>query len=142
MHSVDSAVYLDRPPPGRLRMLGRGLLKRCPLCGSGKLFTRWFRMKERCPRCGYLFEREEGFFLGAYVINLGITEGLLLVLGIVPLIVYLASDPDAGVMPFLLAGLALSVLAPVAFYPFSRTLWAAIDLIIRPAHTSEPKDNR
>jgi len=34
-------------------MLGRALLKRCPLCGAGKLFTGWFRMKERCPGCGY-----------------------------------------------------------------------------------------
>ena len=57
-------------------MLGRALLKRCPLCGAGKLFTGWFRMKERCPGCGYLFEREEGFFLGAYVINLGIAQAM------------------------------------------------------------------
>ncbi len=60
-------------------MLGRGVCKRCPLCGTGKLFTRWFRMKERCPGCGYLFEREEGFFLGAYVINYGIGSAIVAV---------------------------------------------------------------
>ena len=34
-------------------------------------------MAERCPRCGMRFEREEGFFLGAYVVNFAVTEGLL-----------------------------------------------------------------
>jgi uncharacterized protein (DUF983 family) len=55
-------------------MLIRGLLRRCPRCGSGTLFRGWFQMVERCPRCGYTFEREESFFLGAYVINLAITQ--------------------------------------------------------------------
>ena len=128
------------PPPGRLRMLGRGLLKRCALCGSGKLFTRWFRMKERCPRCGYLFEREEGFFLGAYVINLAITQGLLLVLAIVPLIVLLNSRPDQSLVPIVAGGLAAALAGPLAFYPFSKTIWTAIDLILRPVDAPEPPD--
>lgn len=118
----------------------RALAKRCPLCGSGGLFTSWFRMRERCPGCGYRFEREEGFFLGAYVVNLGITEGLLLVLGIVPCIAFLAANPDASVLPFLASGLAAAVVAPLAFYPFSRTLWSAIDLILRPVSAVEPSD--
>ena len=121
-------------------MIGRGLIRHCALCGSGGLFEGWFRMRQRCPGCGYLFEREEGFFLGAYVINLGITEGLLLIAGVIPCIVFLAKNPGASVIPFLLAGLATSVVAPVVFYPFSRTLWSAIDLIIRPAHATEPRD--
>ena len=44
-------------------MLWRGITKRGPVCGGGRLFTGWFRMKERRPMCGYRFEREEGFFL-------------------------------------------------------------------------------
>ncbi len=121
-------------------MIGRGLVKRCPLCGGGGLYTGWFRMRERCPGCGYLFEREEGFFLGAYVINLGVTEGLLIVGGIIPLIIFLSGNPEASVIPFIVVGLAVAVVAPIAFYPFSRTLWAAIDLIIRPVDAKEPRD--
>ena len=128
------------PPPGRLLMLGRGLLKRCALCGSGKLFSRWFRMKERCPRCGYLFEREEGFFLGAYVINLAITQGLLLLRAGVPLIVLLNSRPDQSVVPIVVAGLAAVLIGPIAFYPVSKTVWTAIDLILRPVDSREPPD--
>ena len=121
-------------------MLARGLAKRCPLCGSGKLFTRWFRMKERCPRCGYLFEREEGFFLGAYVINLAIAQGLVILLAIVPLIVRKATDPDAAILPFIVGGLVGAVLAPMVFYPWSKTIWTAFDLMLRPAAAREPTD--
>jgi len=121
-------------------MLGRSLLKRCPLCGSGKLFTRWFRMKERCPRCGYLYEREEGFFLGAYVINLAIAQSLVILLAIVPLIVRLAGDPEASVVPFVVGGLVGAVVAPMFFYPWSKTVWTAFDLMLRPVSASEPTD--
>ena len=74
------------------------------------------------------------------MINLGITEGLLLVAGVIPCIYFLASNPDANVVPFLLAGLVIAVIAPLVFYPFSRTLWSAIDLIIRPVEAKEPRD--
>jgi uncharacterized protein (DUF983 family) len=126
------------PAPGR--MLRRGLTKRCPLCGSGHLFDGWFRMKERCPGCGYKFEREEGFFLGAYTINLAIAEGLLLILAVIPLIVLLNANPGMSYGPILVIGLVAAVLAPLIFYPFSRTIWSAIDLVLRPPDRSEPSD--
>jgi uncharacterized protein (DUF983 family) len=126
------------PSPGR--MLRRGLTKRCPICGSGHLFDGWFRMKERCPGCDFRFEREEGFFLGAYTINLAIAEGLLLVLAIVPLILLLNANPDMSVWPIAVVGLLAAVLAPIVFYPFSRTIWSAIDLVLRPLDKVEPSD--
>jgi uncharacterized protein (DUF983 family) len=125
---------------GRARMLRRGLAKRCPICGTGNLFTGWFRMKERCPGCGYRFEREEGFFLGAYVINLAIAQGLVIVLAVVPAIILLAHNPDASIVPILVAGLLGAVLAPMFFYPFSKTIWTAFDLIMRPVSAGEPTD--
>jgi hypothetical protein len=123
-------------------MLGRGLLKHCPLCGAGKLFTRWFRMKERCPRCGYRFEREEGFFLGAYVINLAIAQGMVILLAVVPLIARLASDPDASIRPFIVGGIVGAVVAPIICYPWSKTIWTAFDLMLRPVGVEEPADKR
>ncbi len=126
--------------PSPLRMLARGLGKRCPLCGSGDLFTSWFKMRDNCPGCGHRFERDPDFFFGAYVINLAITEGLLLLLAIVPLIALLASNRDVNIVPILVVGLAAAVAAPIAFYPFSRTIWSAVDLILRPADAAEPSD--
>jgi len=114
--------------PSTARMLARGLGRRCPRCGQGRLFTRWVRMVERCPRCRYRFEREEGFFLGAFVVNFGVTEGLLLVVALVPFIALRAAGRAPDTATFVAVALAVAVVAPAAFYPFSRTLWAAIDL--------------
>jgi hypothetical protein len=126
--------------PSPACMVARGLRKKCPLCGSGGLFTGWFTMRDHCPRCGHRFERDSDFFFGAYVMNLAITEGLLLVLAIVPLIALLASGEDVNIVPIVVVGLAAAVAAPLAFYPFARTIWAAVDLILRPAGATEPSD--
>jgi Na+/phosphate symporter len=97
-------------------------------------------MKERCPRCDYKFEREEGFFLGAYTVNLAISEGLLLLLAIFPLIFLLGTNRYVSVWPIVAMGLVAAIVAPLVFYPFSRTIWSAIDLVLRPQDRPEPAD--
>lgn len=123
-------------------MLCRGLARRCAACGSGELFTGWFRMRDRCPGCGYVFAREDGFALGAILMNLAVTELALALVGIVPLIALLAANPDADVMPVVAAAALAAVAGPAAFYPFSRTLWVALELMLRPATSAEPADRR
>jgi len=120
-------------------MLGRGVTRRCPRCGAGHVFASWFRMVERCPGCALQFERENDFFLGAYVVNLGVTEGLLLV-GLFAYIFAAVNDPDLPVAPVLAVTIVLAILGPVAFFPFSRTIWSAIDLAMRPQPLDEPPD--
>jgi uncharacterized protein (DUF983 family) len=39
--------------------LGRGLRKRCPHCGEGRLFSGWSFL-ERCSICGLVFARNPG----------------------------------------------------------------------------------
>jgi len=39
--------------------LGRGLRKRCPHCGKGRLFSGWSHL-ERCEFCGLVFVRNPG----------------------------------------------------------------------------------
>ncbi len=111
-------------------MLARGMIRHCPRCGAGHLFSGWFHMAERCPRCGYLFAREEGFFLGAFVINFGITTaGLGVFMGI--LIAVLASRGSTHAIAATALGAVLeAALVPIVFYPFARTIWAAIDLVM------------
>ena len=128
--------------PSAGRMLRRGAAKRCAVCGGRGLFTGWFRMKERCPSCGYQFEREEGFFLGAYVMNLAMAQGLVMLLAVVPAIIILNADPDAGLELVILGGLIGAVVAPIVFYPFSKTLWVAVELTLRPVDELEPSDVR
>jgi uncharacterized protein (DUF983 family) len=109
-------------------MLWRGATRRCARCGSGGLFHRWFTMVERCPRCGYRFEREEGFFLGAYVINLAIGLGMCIA-GIVVGFALIRPVPSAGAIA---TGTAIAAgVAPIVAYPFTKTVWTAIDMIMR-----------
>lgn len=122
--------------PSMWRMLGRAILRRCPRCGARHIFTSWFRMIDRCPECRLRFERESDFFLGAYVINLSVTEGLLLV-GLFAYIFSAVNNPDLPVAPVVVVAILLAVLGPLAFFPFSRTIWAAIDLAMRPV----PRDD-
>jgi uncharacterized protein (DUF983 family) len=117
--------------PSFPRMLLRGMVRHCPRCGAGHLFRHWFRMAERCPRCGYRFQREEGFQLGGYVINFGVTETLVCLV-IAGFILAASSNPDISIWPAVIAGLIAAVVTPVLFYPFSRTIWAAIDLALTP----------
>jgi hypothetical protein len=83
------------------------------------------------------FEREEGFFLGAYVVNFGATEGLLLIVLMAYVLVQANSTDGVAVVPVMLAAIGAAVLMPLFFYPFSRTLWVAVELIMRPLEPHE-----
>jgi uncharacterized protein (DUF983 family) len=128
------AVLAGRPSPGTL--LRRGITKKCPRCGSGGIFHGWFHMEERCPTCGYLFEREPGFFVGAYLINFAIAEGFLFVL-LMAYLVWKNNHPEAGVLVPIGIGASIGVIGPMVCYPFSRTIWSAIDLLMTPLEVPE-----
>ena len=82
------------------------------------------------------FEREEGFWLGGYVINFGTGEVGLLVLFAL-LIGAEASGPHVDVWPYVIAGVVLAIVGPAVTFPFSRTIWSAVDLIMRPLSSEE-----
>ena len=113
-------------------VLLRGLLRRCPRCGHGKLFTGWFRIVERCPRCDLPTERGEGYWLGAMAINLAVAEiagGAVLVGGM------LLTWPDVPWVTLTVIGLAAVVVVPIAFYPLSKTIFLAFDVLL---HRMDP----
>jgi uncharacterized protein (DUF983 family) len=113
--------------PGAGRALLRGLTRRCPRCGSGGLFRRWLKIRERCPRCGLRLQREEGGFLGAMTINYAATSAAWIVL----LVVWLAVDlPGVSVVPLTVASVVLVAVLPLLFFPFAKTLWAAVDYLV------------
>ena len=118
-------------------MMGRALLRRCPRCGGKGWFRGWFAKVERCQTCGYRYEREPGFLLGAVTINTIVTFGLL---AAVLLVGTILSYPDIAVVPMLIASGAVAILVPIIFYPFSYTIWAAVDLAMRPLDAAEQAD--
>lgn len=137
MHRPDESdpLRLHRPAPLRARV-GWALLLRCPRCGARGAWRSWLRMHEACARCGQLFERGESsdFWVGAYLINLVMAECTAVLLGGVMWLVF------GSRMSFNLlwaASIALAILMPVMFYPFSRTLWLAFDLHFRPSERGD-----
>lgn len=108
-------------------ILARGLSRRCPRCGQGRLFRRWFEIVPSCPRCGLVFDRGEGFWLGTMAINLGVTElafGALLVGGMV------LTWPDVPWMALTVGAVLLNALLPLFLYPFAKTTFLAVELLL------------
>lgn len=52
-------------------------------------------------------------------------------------IAFAASNADIVLAPFVVAGVTVSVVVPIVGYPFSKTLWAAIDLVMHPPEVGE-----
>lgn len=108
-------------------VLWRGVTKRCPSCGAGRLFASWFKLGPTCHGCGMDFDREPGWWIGAIIMN---TAGAELVFG-----AYFAGGlvltwPEVPWTPMMIGGLVLMAVFPVFFYPFSKTLWLAVDVLL------------
>ena len=110
--------------------MGRALLLRCPNCGARGLWTSYFRIRERCPSCGLHLERQEsGYIVGAATFNIIVAE--LVFMGVF-IGVLLATWPSPPWALLQWGGLALMLLLPILFYPFSKTTFLAFDLLFRP----------
>jgi len=121
-------------------MIGRALLRRCPNCGARGIFSGWFRLRAACPNCGLALERgEQGYLVGAYMFNIVAAE---LLFATVFAGVLLATWPSPPWTLLQYGGGLLMILAPILFYPFSKTLFLAFDLMFRPARPEEPDGHR
>ncbi|GAC1321883.1 MAG: hypothetical protein NVSMB16_16360 [Acidimicrobiales bacterium] len=48
-----------------------------------------------------------------------------------------ANGTHTNVWPYVVGGLTLAVVGPAVTFPFSRTVWSAVDLIMRPLSEDE-----
>jgi len=125
--------------------LGRAMRLRCPVCGKQPVFlplvrTRslrdWFTPLDGCPRCGYPYEREPGYFLAStWIINYGVGN----ILGI---IIYVILDFTTR-LPVI--ELLAAVLTPILFFNIffarhSKAIFIAIDHLSDP-HEKDPGDD-
>ena len=110
--------------PGFAKLLWRGVTLRCPRCGSGRLFRRYFTIVDNCPRCRLNFEREPGYWTGALAINIALVFAIFIVAFVVILVF---TVPDVPVAPTLAVLVPIMIIGPIIFYPFSKTLWMAVD---------------
>jgi uncharacterized protein (DUF983 family) len=125
--SGDYALLRNVPPGAHLARLlvRRALARRCPVCGEGRPFASWLRMKERCEVCGYHFEREPGYWIGAMTINYGVVAAVLLVL-----FVALAELWRWPIWQQLLLWGGLASAGVLVLFPYSRLAWVVFDLLV------------
>ena len=109
--------------PNWRTLLGRGLRRKCPQCGQGDLFNRWFKLRNHCPVCSLKYLENQGDLLG-----------LLLfadrVLFMVPLIaVFLVTQNAKVLWPYFFGG-ALTI-ALIVTFPHRMGLSIALEYRIR-----------
>ena len=121
---------MDLTPRRLVPLLWRAVRLRCPNCGGGGLWQDWFHLRRDCPACGLHLERgEHGYIVGAQMFNIIAAELLFAAIFAGVLVTTL---PDAPWTWLQYGGPALMIIFPVFFYPFSKTLFLAFDLIFRP----------
>jgi hypothetical protein len=97
------------------------------------MFRSWFAMNDPCPVCGLIFQREEGYFLGAMYASYVLSAAVM-----VPAYFLISAW-----LPHLQGtGLALGIfvlylpLVPVV-WQYSRVLWVYFDRIGSPDNVSD-----
>lgn len=98
------------------------------------MFRRWFQMEPRCPTCTFMFERVEGHWIGSLGLSTTVVFGVML---LVLLIGSLAGYPHPPFHQLLVAEITIALVGPLLFFPSSRMVWTAIDLLMRPLKPGE-----
>ena len=128
-------TFEELSPTRVLRLLGRGIRLRCPHCGEGRLRESWLQLRFKCPECGLRTDRgEQDFFNGGMMWNIVFSEGALLASA---LLVGILTWPDVPWTALQWFGIALMIIVPFVFYPFSLGFWLANDIWIRPLTREE-----
>jgi len=108
---------------------------RCPHCGRGAVLTGLFSMHQRCPVCGFVFNRgNPAYFSGAIFINYLLGAGASLV---ALLLVLLVTWPKVPWNVLTWAGPPGAVVIVLLFYPVSKMILLAVDVRMRPITEEE-----
>jgi len=142
--------FANEPRTPRLawRYAARALRLRCPGCGTRPIFLParrvrglgdWFQPLDGCPRCGYAYEREDGYFLFAIF---GINFGFAMAVAVVD---YVLLDILEIFGPVPIWTLTLAVALPIPLVNFlvarhAKALWIALDQFFDPQLPPTPGD--
>jgi len=113
------------------RLLWHALRLRCPYCGKGHIYSHGFTINDHCSNCGWIFEREEGYWTGAIAVNLVVAETIAAAIAIPLAIMQVSPALVMGI------GIPLVIALPILFYRHSNGFWMALDFMIHPVSLNE-----
>ncbi len=130
-------VNEPRNPAAAWRYFCRSMRLRCPACGVSPIFVAWRKIRrlrdwftplDGCPRCGYPYEREPGYYLmSIWAVNYGV--GSLVGLAIYGFLEWKFHLP---VWQLLAAVLVPVFVFTLLFARHAKALFLALDLFFDP----------
>lgn len=126
---------MQAPPPPFRTMLARGLRRRCPVCGEGRIFRSALRLRPACPACGWVIEREPGTATGPmYVVSVLTLPFAALVF----VALWLLTDWPPGVQ--VAVGIPVILLFSGPALSAAKGAWAAVEYFtdVRTGETKRP----
>jgi uncharacterized protein (DUF983 family) len=121
----------------RRQIIARGLANRCPNCSRHTLFkaASRFKINERCENCGLKFDRGDGFFLGPFVLNYGVTA-FGFVLPTLFLYLFGVFNPMTAIMTSAIGAIVL----PILLYRLSWSWWLMLYFYFLPQKLPANRD--
>jgi uncharacterized protein (DUF983 family) len=117
-----------RPPLKQI--VRRAAHWRCPYCGRGRLFRGVFRMLPGCPECGLSYFPEQGYYVGAMIINYVATTAV--VVGIFLLSLLFPDFTTLSINAKILVWMGFAIVLSLLLVRHSYSLWLGIDFWIKP----------
>jgi uncharacterized protein (DUF983 family) len=123
-----------RPPLQQI--VRRAARWRCPNCGRGRLFRGVFRMLTRCPECGLSYFPEQGYYVGAMIINYAATTAVVVAIFLLSLLFrdFTTLSTNSKILLWMIFATGLSLLLVRHSYSF----WLGIDFWIKPRKPDAP----
>src|ERR1700675_4808208 len=103
---------------------------RCPNCGRGRLFRGVFRMLPRCPECGLSYFPEQGYYVGAMIINYVATTAVVVAIFLFSLL--FRDFTTLSINAKILVWMAFAIVLSLLLVRHSYSLWLGIDFWIKP----------
>jgi len=98
---------------------------RCPNCNDSPIFPGLFRMHQKCPQCGNIFEKESGYFIGAMIASYFL--GAILALPTMLLAIFHYHFEFAEAIGMTIAEV---LILQVFLFRYSRILWIRIESVL------------
>lgn len=102
--------------------LGRALRLRCPVCWDAPMFRHPLHMHAQCTGCGYVYDRGNGYFIGAMYASYTLSLGGAIV---VATALWFAGVELWTIVA--ICSLLLAIVGPAVVFPYSRLLWVWVE---------------